>query len=304
MASFFFHLLPAQRGRAGSNQSHCVQFQERHLIIYTTPSGAVQPQKEHGKRVFISYHFHHGERHGATLRSPRLSLFIIVYHLHRIAVQQHHTWASFHNYRLSFASPKGHNLADRSSVHNFVIHPALAARHRTLFLSSFLISFPFIFNCSTEWFFCGGFFKAKKVFCFSHAPAELCALGSSTLTRLGRPGPPDRPGGEPRRGSAGPWAPWRPFPDQKVGRRRSGARLFAFLSNDFSFFGRHGLPFPSRPSLLLATAEMTPARKRRNKKVVRLRQWRAAFLRFCQTGIRIFWTPLPHFLPSGGGRLL
>lgn len=81
--------------------------------------------------------------------------------------------------------------------------------------------------------------KAKKVLFFSGAPANLA---------LSAPRHSPAPAESPRRGSAGPWAPRRPFSDQKVGRRRSGARLFAFLSNDFSFFwGATAFPFLPAP---------------------------------------------------------
>ncbi len=114
-------------------------------------------------------------------------------------------------------------------------------------LSFSLPSPSFYLYCSTIGFFWGG--KAKKVWFFSGAPAPR---HSHALDALGSPYAPEK---GPRRGSAGPWAPWRPFSDQKVGRRRSGARLFAFLSNGISVFCTPwpSFSFPPRPSLLPAT---------------------------------------------------
>ncbi len=108
----------------------------------------------------------------------------------------------------------------------------------SLFLSHFLT-----FNCSTEWFFCGGFFKAKKVFCFSHAPALSCAPAHRHSPALdapvfpASPGSPYAPAESPRRGSAGPRSPWRPFPDQKVGRLRQWRAAFCvFTERNFVFW--------------------------------------------------------------------
>lgn len=118
----------------------------------------------------------------------------------------------------------------------------------SLFLSHPLSSFLIV---AQSGFFVGDFFKLRKFFVFL-TPRPNYALRHSPA-----------PAESPRRGSAGPWAPWRPFPDQKVGRRRSGARLFAFLSNDFSFLApRPSLSFPPRSPKRHDGS--LPARKRRS----------------------------------------
>ena len=181
-------------------------------------------------RVDATYHFHHGMRRSATSYQPgkvRIIPLIIC--------------AS------GEAQQCGYNIVPAAPILSFTLGSATPWRPGPSFSLPF--SSPFLtFNCSTEWFFCGGFFKAKKVFLFfSGAPALSCAPAPRHSPALAE---------SPRRGSAGPWAPWRPFSDQKVGRRRSGARLFAFLSNCISVFGRHGLPFPSRHGPLNATMEV------------------------------------------------
>ena len=238
-----------------------------------TRQGREQPIALRSIPRTASYHLHHAQWRGATTkgtrqksvhvlsfpprRTPRCNAAVstpfLIYNCLSFAPYSGATTShmgEFPQLSLIICVPEGAQPC-RQELRLFII-PALAARHRTLFLSSFLT-----FNCSTEWFFCGGFFKAKKVFCFSHAPAESCALGSLfPYPPWANPMPPPwrkaRPSSRrtPRRRAPGAEAPAHGRHGDHFQIKKSGAGEVArgflrFYRTVFRFFGATAFPLPS-----------------------------------------------------------